>query len=380
MSARRFAFVSPNYHPRTCGVGDHSMRLAQELRRRGFECAIFTRAPAQPNPTAPDIEVTGVPGATPLLIADGIRRRLQAFSATDLVLQYTPQMFGAWRLGSPAAIWLAAAGRRMGLNVVVVAHELYLPWSVRPDVTLGAALMHLQLAALMQVAGHVLVTVETRAAQIRWMARLLHRDDRVGVLRVGPNALPAPRSHRPSRLRLGTFSTMGRDKRFDVILDCFARVHARRPEAELVLLGNLADSSDPRLKAFHDTVAQHPARHAIRIPGKQELDDVAREIAQLDVYLFPMLTGANTRSGTLPVALGTGLPVVAIKGVETDSLFVDGENIAFADSLTGEAFAAAVLAIAERADLGAKLSAGAAALFERDLSWRRIGDQFLAQI
>jgi len=239
--------------------------------------------------------------------------------------------------------------------------------------------MHLQLAALIAVASRVLVTVDRRAAQIRWLARALRRAD-IGVLRVGPGAIPAPRSLRPGRLRLGTFSTLGRDKRFDVLLDCFARVHARRPEAELVVLGDLADAGDPRLRAFHDAVAGHPASAAIRIPGKLALDDVAREIAELDVYLFPMLTGANTRSSTLPVALGTGLPVVAIRGVETDGLFVDGENVTFADSLSGEAFAAAVLAIAERAELGATLSAGASALFEHELSWPRIGDQFLAQI
>src|SRR5689334_12552603 len=96
---RRFALVCPNYHPRTCGVGDHSMRLAQELRRRGFEAAIFTRAPAAPNPEAPEVPVTGVPGRFPLSIARRIDEELDRFAPTDLIIQYTPQMFGAWRWG-----------------------------------------------------------------------------------------------------------------------------------------------------------------------------------------------------------------------------------------------------------------------------------------
>jgi glycosyltransferase involved in cell wall biosynthesis len=379
-SARRFALVSPNYHPLTCGVGDHSMRLAQDLQRRGFECAIFTHTPAEPNPAAPEVQVTGVSGRTPLLIAEGIRRSIASFSPTDVVLQYTPQMLGAWRLGSPAPVWLAHAARKMGANVVVLAHELFLPWSKRPDVTLGAALMHLQLAAIMRFADRVLVTVERRATEIGWMAKTFGRQGSVGVVRVGPGALPRPRAPQNGRLRLGTFSTLGRDKRFEVLLDCFERVRARRPEAELVILGDLGDRARPHVMQFHDAVLRHPGRDRIRLLGKQPLDDIAREMATLDVYLFPMMTGANTRSSTLPVALGTGLPVVAVKGVETDALFVDGENVLFAERMSGDSFAAAVLALAQPDGLAERISRGALALYNGHLRWDRIGDQLLNEI
>jgi glycosyltransferase involved in cell wall biosynthesis len=379
-TARRFALVSPNYYPRTCGVGDHSMRLAQDLQRRGFECSIFTRTPAEPNPAGRDVQVTGVAGSTPLIIADRIRRHIEAYSPTDVVLQYTPQMFGAWRLGSPAPVWLARAVKKMGANVVVVAHELFLPWSKRPDVTLGAALMHLQLAAVMRIADRLLVTVERRAEQIRWIAETLGRRGDLGVVRVGPGAIPRPRAQQAGRLRLGTFSTLGRDKRFDVLLDCFERVRARRPEAELVILGDLGDPALAHVRAFQEAVARHPGRDRIRLMGKQDLDEIASEIAMLDIYLFPMFTGANTRSSTLPVALGTGLPVVAIKGVDTDELFVDGKNVVFADQLSGESFAAAVLALAEKNGLADQVARGAAALYKDHLSWEKVGDQLLAEI
>jgi glycosyltransferase involved in cell wall biosynthesis len=380
MPARRFAFVAPNYHPRTCGVADHSMRLVQELQRRGFECRIFTRTPAQTNPVALDVAVTGVSGPTPLVIAERIRRHVEAFAPTDVVLQYTPQMFGATRFGSPASVWLAHAARRMGCKVVVLAHELFLPWSKRPDVTLGAALMHLQLAAVLTAAHRLLVTVERRAHQVRALAGAVGRRDRIGVVRVGPGALPIKKAARAGRLRLGTFSTFGRDKRFDALLDCFRIVHARRPDAELVILGDLGADSDRRVRALRRAIAEHPAAASIRSPGKQDLATIAEEVAALDVYLFPMHTGANTRSSTLPVALGTGLPVVATRGVETDDLFVDGVNVMFADRLSGDSFAAAVLAIAERNDLAERLSQGALALYDAHLRWDKIGDQLLAAI
>ena len=107
------------------------------------------------------------------------------------------------------------------------------------------------------------------------------------------------------------------------------------------------------------TIAAHPARDRIRIAGKQTLSAIAQEVAALDVFLFPMDTGANTRSSTLPLALGSGLPVVAIRGVETDDLFVDRDNIVFAASMAGDSFTAATMQIATDRALAERVSRGA---------------------
>jgi glycosyltransferase involved in cell wall biosynthesis len=377
-SARRIALVCPNYYPRTCGVGDHTMRLAQELSRRGITCAIFTRGPAEPNPEAPAVSVTGVLGATPLMVAHRLLRALTAFAPTDLILQYTPQMFDAWRLGSLATVWLASEARKRGIKVTVLAHELFLSWTTRPDLLVAAALMRLQFMALMKIAHHVLVTVDTRARALGDMARRFGLSGDVGVVRVGAGALPLPRTASSSGLRLGTFSTLGIGKRFDVVLDCFAAVVRERPGASLVLLGDLGSENEPRFRSLRDDIASHPAAGQIRVAGKQELAVIAQEVSALDLFLFPNDTGANTRSSTLPLALGAGLPVVAIKGRETDDLFIDGQNIIVAERLDGPAFAAAVLRVVGDPDLATRVARGAADLYRQQLSWDKIGDQLLA--
>ena len=356
------------------------MRLAQTFAARGLECAVFTRDPAERHPEAPAVKVVGVPGATPMAIARRIRDELKAFAPTDLILQYTPQMFGAWRWGSPATIWLARAARGMGINVTVLAHELFFSWSRRPDLLLGGGLMRLQMLALIRLARHVFVTVDARARELTALAKRFGLDPQIRVVRVGAGALPVPRASGAPGLRLGTFSTLGRDKRFDVVLECFAAVHRARPEAELVLLGDLGPNDDARVRSLRDAIARHPAGAKIRIAGKQDLATIAKEIGRLDVYLFPMSTGANTRSSTLPLALGTGLPVVAFKGTETDDLFADGENVVFAARLDGAAFADATLRVAGDDALARRVSAGATALYQHHLSWQTIGDQLLAVI
>jgi glycosyltransferase involved in cell wall biosynthesis len=356
------------------------MRLAQELTRRGFASAVFTRQPAEVNPEASNVPVFGFPGATPLLIARRLARALDAFKPTDLILQYTPQMLGASRWGSTAAVWLAARGRRRGTNVVVIAHELFIDWLKRPDLFIGAALMRMQLTALTNVAHRTFVTVKARTDQVDNLPSLLGHDFATGVIRVGSSAAPLARRTRSGRLRIGTFSTLGRDKRFDVVLDSFSIVHAQRPDSELVVLGDLGDLNDSRVRAFYDAVESHPAKRHIRLVGKQSLKAIAEEVADLDVYVFSMATGANTRSSTLPLALGTGLPVVAVRGIDTDSLFRDGENVVFADSLTARAFADAVLKIASDGALSERVARGASALYAEHLSWQRVADQLLEQI
>jgi glycosyltransferase involved in cell wall biosynthesis len=379
-TSRRFAFLCPNYHPLICGVGDFSMRLGRELMRRGTAVAIFTHTPASPHPEAPDLPVYASAGPTPLVIAERLRHLIDQFRPTHLLIQYTPQMLGAWRWGSPAIPWLAMTARRHGTKVVVLAHELFLPWSRRPDLVAGAALLRAQLVALLATVDRFLVTMEMRVDEVASYVRIARHPWPVGVVRIGSNALPRPREIRPGRLRMGVFSTLASTKRFDVVLDCFAVVQKRVPHAELVLLGDLADTAQPHVRALLQAVAAHPSRAQIRVPGKQELSEIAEEVAHFDVYLFPMISGANTRSSTLPLPFGAGVPVVAVKSYETDGLFVDRENIMFSTSLSGGDFAAAVWELIDDPMLADRVSAGGRRLYQEYFAWERVADQFLAQI
>ena len=114
--------------------------------------------------------------------------------------------------------------------------------------------------------------------------------------------------------------------------------------------------------------------------GRLSLSEVAAETAGLDLYLFAMSTGATTRSSTLPSALGSGVPTVAVFGIETDlSLFRDGDNIVFAEAMTGPAFAAAALRLLKDPSALARVGEGGRRLYEDRLSWERIGDSLLDQ-
>jgi glycosyltransferase involved in cell wall biosynthesis len=380
-ASHRFAILAPNFHPRTCGVGDYSVRLGAELRRRGFEVSIHSRSPVEPHPEAPDLPVFGDDGRSPLAIARGLLPGILARRPTDLLIQYTSQMWDAWRFGSPALPWLAAKLRRAGVRVTLVAHEPYIGFGGRADLVVASALQRAQFAALLLSCDHSFVTTESRLQYIAPYCRALRRPP-PGVLRVGANALPLPRpAHLNGRARVGVFSTAAYGKRFDVVIGAFERLARDVPAVELVLIGDLGPPGEARVAAVTEAARRSPAMARIRITGKLTLPDVAREMADLDVYLFPMVTGANTRSGTLSAALGSGLPTVAVHGIETDAaLFRDGENVSFARELSAEAFAAAALPLLRDHALAGKIGAGARALYDEHLTWERIADRLLGQL
>jgi glycosyltransferase involved in cell wall biosynthesis len=373
---RKFAIVAPNYYPATCGIGDHSMRLATELRRRGHEATIFTRAPAAPNPEAPDTPVVSAPRRSPLEIAGTIAKLIDQSDATDVILQYSARMWDASRFGSPALPMLAAT-LRGPLRLSLVAHELYTPWSRRPDLVLGSAALRAQFGAVMAVCDTVFVTTETRLPLIARAGSALKSPPRLGVLRVGSNALPVTGGASLGTPRIGLFSTLAVGKRFDVVVSAFEAIWRRRADAQLIVIGDLGPQSGRAHRMLASQIEASPAAERIHLTGKVTLSEVASIVSTLGVYLFPMDTGANTRSGTLPIAFATGVPVVAIRGQETDPIFEDRDNVLFAGALDGPAFARAALEILDDPMLSETLSAGGRRLFEQHLSWERIGDAFL---
>jgi glycosyltransferase involved in cell wall biosynthesis len=379
----RFAIVSPNFFPRTCGVGDYSARLGQELMKRGFEASVYSRNPAQAHPGAPEVPVVGADGGGPIAIGRRLAESIMASRPTDLILQYTPQMWAAWRFGSVAIPQLAATARRAGIRVTLVAHELFLDPAKRPDLLVASATQRAQFALLLAQCTKSFVTTESRRRVVTPFSRALGQRP-PSILCVGPNALPIwPKVARPSSatIRVGLFSTAAFGKRFDILLDVFERISNEHAGAELVIIGDLGKPDAPHVRSITDAVRQHRVGDRIRLTGKLTLDEVARRIAELDLYLFPMNTGANTRSGTLPVALGAGLPIIAFDGPETDrSIFVDGENIVLVPALTAPAFGDAALALLRDPERMRKIGAGARTLYETHLTWDRITDQLLGEL
>lgn len=247
-----------------------------------------------------------------------------------------------------------------------------------PTPLVGALRLIRILLGLVAAADRFIVTTESRLEELRRLCRGLARHRRIDVVPVGSNVAPLDARRQPGRLRVGQFSSFNVSKRFDVLLDAFARIAAAVPTAELWLIGQVGSDASRRGRGLRAAIASHPAVDRIKITGRLSLPEVAASVASLSLYLFPMDTGATTRSGTLPLPLGSSVPVVATRGRETSSLFVPDENVVFADSLTGEGFARATLRLTSDPQLAKRVAEGGRRLYEQHLSWRVIAPAILS--
>lgn len=357
------------------------MRLGAELQRRGHRVVVFTHAPAERHPEAPTVPVHAVPDDGPLTIAAALARAITPDEFSHALIQYTPQMWGASRFGSPALPLLAASLRRQGVRVGAILHEMYTPWFNRPDLAIGSTALRLQLGALLSSCDHIWLTTDSRREIIEADVAALSPPRALSTYRIGPGALPE--SAKPGHAegpRLGLFSTLAVGKAFDVVVAAFSEIVRVHPRAQLILLGDLGPPGNRGLTMLQAQIAATGAADRVRLTGKLPLPEVARQVASLDLYLFPMSTGANTRSSTLPLALGAGVPVVAIRGPETDPLFVHGRNVFFADALTAPAFARAAQAMLANRELAARVAAGGQALYAQHLAWDGIADTLLESL
>jgi glycosyltransferase involved in cell wall biosynthesis len=222
----------------------------------------------------------------------------------------------------------------------------------------------------MAVVDRVVVTTENRASDLEWMRRLT-RQDKIDIVPVGPNVLPVQRKKTDGPFRLGTFSQLSTSKRIDSAIEAFALVAAEVPFSELVLIG---DMSGEGLLARRLDVLTRDSPYASRLKktGRLSLAQIGEHMSQLDVFLFPMVQGMTTRSGTLPVALGSGVPVVGMKGVETSPWFVPDENYVDSGTLKPSQIAAAALRLKREPELGLRVASGGRALFAQHLTWTEI--------
>ena len=75
------------------------MRLGGELIRRGHDAAVFTHAPATPNPIEPELQVFGAPARAPIALADtmgfGTAVVTDSVSANDAIVFLAGANLGA---------------------------------------------------------------------------------------------------------------------------------------------------------------------------------------------------------------------------------------------------------------------------------------------
>lgn len=278
---------------------------------------------------------------------------------------YALGVYTGWLRGVLAARRLRRSARRF----LVVAHEVYQP---QPATGKGGLLFA---AAQRWSAERLLALADATVVSDAWRASLLAQlvpgAPPPTVIPVGPNipVPPAPRTRATHQVVL-TFGLLQARRDLETLVDAFRLLLPRSPEIRLVIAGDLSGDAR-RLSALRARTAGLDG--AIRFTGRITAEAAAAEFASARVFVTGYVDRVSVGSGTLAAALAYALPVIVYEGAALGRGLEDGVTVSSAPRT-----AVGLAATLEDALEGAADAIGARGreLYERELSWARIGDRY----
>jgi len=352
----RVLIACPSYPPQavTCGVGDYTRCLAEELARQGEQVTVVASA-AWRGPARGGVAV--------LPILDDAAPWWRVVAADVVNLQYAPDLYRHRRRALRATFSTPA---------VVTVHTLL-------DATLGsrAAALWLLTSARHVVAANEEVTAMVRR-RLRWLAR------RLTEIPIGSNIAVAPGGDPlATRAALGVparapllahFGLVYPGKGMETLLEALAMLRRARPEACLVVIGDTRESERAYRAGLEALALRLGVAAAVTWTGRRTDEDVSRILAAADVFVAPFDGGASIRRGSLMAGLAHGLPVVSTSPAAPSAYLRDADNVALVPPRDAAALAARLAALLASSAERARLAQGARKLAAR-VAWPAIAEE-----
>ena len=156
----------------------------------------------------------------------------------------------------------------------------------------------------------------------------------------------------------------------DIALRAFARVHARHPDARLVIAG-----TGPERAALQALAGELGIGESVRFAGRLERDEVAALLRDSTLAVNP--TRVDNMPNSVLEAMASGLPVVSTNVGGVPYIVEDGLTGVLVPADDPEALAAAVLRLLDDPAAAGHLAAAALQAVQR-CTWDSVGPQWAA--
>jgi glycosyltransferase involved in cell wall biosynthesis len=346
--------IAGEYPPTFGGVAAYTAHVAAGLADAGEATHVWTLGTPQQDDDRPGLRVHRVGGSWSRSAFGRVSEGIAALPGNGprrLLVQYTPNSFGAKGMNLRLCRWLDRRSRR-GDDVRVTFHELwYFPVAGdRIARRVLSGVQRLMVRSLLNSCSSVYVTIPhwaellkrypaARRLPVVWLpvpSNIPVLDDPVAVAEVRRRVAgesPAVVGH------FGTYS--GRIE--ELLADAFPRVLEACPGAVGLLIG-------PGGEAFAGrAVEAHPGlRGRLVATGALSLAAVSHHLRACDLLVQPYPDGVTSRRTTVMAALEHGVPVVTTRGAMTEPVWHESQGVATAPE--GDAEALACLAAGLLAD------------------------------
>ncbi len=282
-----------------------------------------------------------------------------------VLLQYEPHMWGRAGIAPAAALLPLLLRMLFRVPVVVFLHELFIDMDVSPKRLAAALLQRLQLGLIGAASSALIVTNARRERMLGGLWR-----QKLARIPAGHVSGRKPLRHRrrafPFRY-ITWFGTLSADQRLQQLLDAFELLSDRLPDLRLVLVGAF-QPEEPAMAALLKEAEQRRLRERIVAQGFMPDDELSDVLSGSEANLFLAASGPSGRRGVVAAYAGSGVPIIAIDGHETDPEFKDGENVLLVQDGNVRQLAASVERLLQESALGVRLAAGAAELYRQRYS------------
>ena len=275
-----------------------------------------------------------------------------------VLLEYNPFSYG--RAGiAPALVRDAIRLRqRTRVPLAVMVHEAWIDIHDPKSAAVGLW-QRAQLRALLRLADAVMTSTEALAREIGNGA--VHIPVPANI-----TAIAATPAHARERL----------DLHGKLAVALFGRGHPSRAlsyaEAAIAALARERGTDRVAVLNLGAGAPQLALPRGVRVssPGPLPADELSLRLTASDIVLLPFVDGVSTRRSTLMAALAHGLPVVGLRGRNTDSILAQARGcLALTPIGDVEAFSRAAVALSRDPDRMRAMGDQARSLYQSEFDW-----------
>ncbi|MBI3950637.1 MAG: glycosyltransferase family 4 protein [Acidobacteria bacterium] len=370
----RVAVLCPDFPPDRSGLADHTAALAEHLAAH-VEVIIITSQHQAGDEIEPLTRIR-VLTQIPRWDWPGIQivsRLLRQLEPDWLLVQYVPHMYGRGGVNLMLPLWLWW-WRWRGGAVLLLIHELYIPWSLAPRRIFAAVAQRLMLVMSIAAARRVGVSTEVWHRKLErlfpfWRSRFHHlpTPSNIPVAQLSESERTSVRQQiglASDELVLGYFGTLHDSKLMEYVMESLHRLETAGQRARLLCIGPASEELIQSLNGI-----SHQWNDRVICTGYLESSRVSQYLSVTDIFLLPLIDGVSSRRSSLMAAFSHKVPIVATFGEGTDRTLLESAALALSPVEDESAFLENVCALAADETRRRQLGEAGGKLYQNQFGW-----------
>jgi glycosyltransferase involved in cell wall biosynthesis len=371
----KVVFLTSNYPPTICGVGDHTYHLAHEMSKHGVDVSVIC-SDNQNVVQSDEITIFPIVSNCSALGTEGVDSIFQLVKKIQpdwFIVQYVPHAYHP--KGLPLKlVSLYQYISKLNISILTIFHEV----KIRPERAFKTQIMSFLQG---KIAYKLANLSEKIATSIDFYDNNLKNVplSKKAIIPIASNILPfkvtdlvKENLKNQYQIKKGTkvICTFG-NRDISSFLPVFDLLVKDYPNLKWLLCGK---NSTPSVILT--------SRSYIQYAGEMAAEQIYQHLSLADVFFMPDLVspegegGTCNKSGSLACALSLGIPVVGAKGDMNNQLLIDGENILLTEIRDSQAIYKSLKSCLDSAELSAKLGKNAQQFHEKSLTWAVSAEQF----